>query len=325
MFMSFWAIVSNTFKETLRQPVYGVVVGATLLLLVASPSMTMFTMDNDNQLLKDIGLSTLLMAGLLLAVFSASSVVTDEIENKTVLTVVSKTIHRSTFIIGKFLGISGAVIFAEYFLALVLLMVVRHGVMQTARDEPDVVVIMLGCTSLAFTLLFGLAGNYFYNFRFGSTSITLGALLATIVTGILIFIDPQGRYNPQESNLAFHMVGPILLVFLAVLSLTAIAVTAAIRMNLVTTLLFCFIIFLLGAMVPYWIAPVIAKGGIYSHLAQLALALLPNINHFIVTNAVYEGIYVPLNYIGITALYALLYVSGILLFAISLIRGRELG
>lgn len=325
MFVSFLAIVSNTFKETLRQPVYGVVVGATVLLLVASPSLTMFTMDNDNQLLKDIALSTLMMAGLLLAAFSASSVVTEEIENKTVLTVISKTIRRPTFIIGKFLGIAGAVILAEYFLSLVLLMTVRHGVMQTARDEPDFIVIILGCASLAFTLLAGLAGNYFYNLRFGSTTIKLGTFLATIVTGILVFVDPHGRYNPQESNLAWHMVGPIILVFFAVLSLTAIAVMVAIRMNMITTLLTCFIIFLLGAMVPYWVGPVIAKGGFYSYLAQFMLAILPNVNHFVVTNAVYKGIAVPLSYLGQTALYASLYVSGILLFAIVMIRGRQLG
>ena len=52
------AIISNTFTETLRQPIYGVVLAATIGILILSPSLVMFTLDDDNQLLKDTGHTT---------------------------------------------------------------------------------------------------------------------------------------------------------------------------------------------------------------------------------------------------------------------------
>jgi len=319
------ALVSNTFTETLRQPVYGVIIGGTILLLVFSPSLVMFTMDDDNQLLRDIGLSTLMMAGLLLAVFSASTVVTEEIENRTVLTVVSKTVSRSTFVLGKFLGIAGAVLLAMYLLGLVLMMVVRHGVMQTARDEPDMVVITLGTLTAVVTLIVGLAGNYFYNWRFGATAVVLGSLLSTVVIGVLSFVNAHWQYDPQPNNLPYQLLGPIILVMIAEMILTGLAVAAAIRLNMVTTLIVCTLTFLAGVMVPYWLGPLIARGGFWALPARAIWALVPNINHYVVTNAVYENLTVPLSYIGETALYALLYVSGALLFAMALFRGRQLG
>ena len=50
-------IAKNTFVETLRQPVYAVIVATALLLFVVSPSLSMYTMDDDNKFLRELGLS----------------------------------------------------------------------------------------------------------------------------------------------------------------------------------------------------------------------------------------------------------------------------
>jgi ABC-2 type transport system permease protein len=326
MLRSLLAITSNTFTETIRQPIYGVVIGITLLLLIFSPSLAMFTMDDDNQLLRDIGLSTLLVAGLFLGVFAAASVVAEEIENKTVLTVLSKTVGRATFILGKFMGISAAIVLAEYLFSIVLLMVIRHGVLQTARDNPDTVVITLGMIAGTLTLLIGLAGNYFYRWRFTSTTIVLGTLLVTLVMGLLAFIDPDWQYNPAANHLRWDMIRPIILTSIAVLILSAIAITAATRLSLIMTLAVCATVFVLGVVLQHWLGPIAAsKSGWASYLAWVPLAIVPCINFYVVTNAIYQGVAVPFSYIGQVAAYAFLYVSAILLFAIALFRSRELG
>ena len=320
------AIITNTFTETLRQPIYGVVIGVTLLLLILSPSLAMFTMDDDNQLLKDIVLSTLLVAGLFLAVFAAATVVTEEIENKTVLTVISKTVSRATFVLGKFIGIAAAVILAEYFLSLVMLMVIRHGVLQTARDEHDYVVITLAVIATAVTFIIGLVGNYLYRWRFSSTAVFLGTILATVVMAALVFIDPHWNFNPAENNLHWELIGPVLLILIAVMILTAIAVAAATRLNLIMTLLVCVCVFVLGVVVQQWLGPVARQqSGPASYLAWVVLVVVPSINFYVVTNAVYKGISIPANYIASVALYAFLYVGGILLFAVGLFGSREIG
>ena len=325
MLRSFLPIVTNTFTETLRQPVYGVVIAITVLLLILSPSLSMFTIDDDNLLLKDVVLSTLLVAGLFLAVFGSAAVVTDEIENKTVLTVVSKTVSRSVFVIGKFVGVAAAVVLAQYLLSLVVLMVVRHGVLQTASEDADVVVLTLGSIGALLVFIIGLAGNYFYQWRFSSTAIILGAILGTLILGVLMFIDPHWKYNPAENNIDTKLIGPIILTILATLTLTAIAVAAAMRVNMVATLIICSTFFVLGAVVQQWLGPIAVQGGTLSYFAKGALAVAPSINSFVVTNAIYNESSVPGDYLGQAALYAFLYVSAVILFAIAVFRTREIG
>ena len=325
MLRSLLAIISNTFTETLRQGVYGVVVAATLLLLVFSPSLAMFTLDDDNQLLKDIGLSTLLVAGLFLATFGAATVVIDEIENKTVLTVISKTVSRSVFVVGKFVGIAGAVLLGQYFLSLVLLMVVRHGVMQTGSDSPDRVVVTLGIAGTVLTVAVGLAGNYFYHWRFSSTGIVVGAGVATIMLGMLALVDPNWRYNPSGNHLDTNLIGPLMLTATATVILTAIAVAVSTHLGRVMTLGVCALVFMVGAVVQYWLGPLAgADAGVSSSVAWALLAIFPSLNFYVATNAIYADQAIPYSYVAQTALYAVFYVTGVLLFAIALFRRRQM-
>jgi len=320
------AIITNTFTEILRQPIYGVVMGVILLVLILCPSLAMFTMDDDNQLLKDIGLSTLLVGGLFLAVFAAATVVTDEIENKTVLTVLSKTIARATFILGKFFGVAAAILLAQYMLSLVLMIVVRHGVLQTASAKHDMVVIILGSLAIAATLLTCLVGNYFYQWCFSSTFALLGSISATLLLAVLLVIDPQWQFNPAQNHIAYDLISPLLLTLIAVLILTAIAVTAATRLNLVMTLTVCGSVFLVGCVLHYWLTPVIQEqSGWILYLARVATAIIPSFHFYVVSNAIYSGKSIPIEYLGQSALYAVLYVSAVLMFAIVLIRSRQIG
>ncbi|MHC4706163.1 MAG: hypothetical protein ACYS8I_03630 [Planctomycetota bacterium] len=76
-----FTIAKNTFIETLRQPVYLIIIIAALLLFFISPSLTMYTLSDDNKLLREIGLSTLFLTSLFIAIFAASGAVAEEIEN----------------------------------------------------------------------------------------------------------------------------------------------------------------------------------------------------------------------------------------------------
>jgi ABC-2 type transport system permease protein len=320
------AIFTNSFTETIRQPIYGVVIGITILILLFSPSLSMFTMDDDSLLLRDVGLSTLLVAGLFIAVFAAATVITEEIENKTVLTVLSKTISRSTFILGKFLGISSAVLLAIYFLSLVLLMLIRNGVPETARYESDKVVVVLGIVCIALTLLVCMGGNYFYHWRFSTTFVLTGTLLTTLSIAIMLFLDPHWSYNPQENHIPTELIGPIVLTAIAVLILTSIAIAVATRLGLVMTLSICSLIFILGVMLQHLLGPIVQTDtGITRYLAWTALAIVPSLHFYTVTNAIYSSTAVPLDYIANTALYALFYITAALLMAIALFRSREVG
>ena len=106
------AIARNTFFESIRQPVLLVVLVICTILVVLSNPFSAYTMTDDNKMFVDIGLSTVFIGGAILSAFIASNVITREIENRTVLTVVSKPVSRPVFIFGKYVGVCGAQVLA---------------------------------------------------------------------------------------------------------------------------------------------------------------------------------------------------------------------
>ena len=126
MFQRFYTVAFITFVETIRQPIYSVILLVTALLLILNVSLAGYTFEDDDKLLLDLGLSTLLLSGLFLSAFSAAGVLSREIENKTVLTVISKPISRPLFILGKFAGLMAALVVAFYLSFLVFLLAQRQ-------------------------------------------------------------------------------------------------------------------------------------------------------------------------------------------------------
>ena len=51
MVQRFYTLALNTFVETIRQPIYGVILLATAVLLVLNVSLAAFTLDDDDKLL----------------------------------------------------------------------------------------------------------------------------------------------------------------------------------------------------------------------------------------------------------------------------------
>ena len=154
------SIARNTFIETLRQPVYLVIIIAALLLFLLSPSLSMYTMSDDNKLLRELGLSTLFLTSLFIAIFSASGAVADEIENKTIITVLSKPVKRPIFIIAKFFGVLAAVALAHYICTIALLMAIRHGVIGAVWETHDWTVILAAAASIILAMLLTAFFNY---------------------------------------------------------------------------------------------------------------------------------------------------------------------
>ena len=78
--IKFLSICHNTFTQTIRQPIYCILIILTFLLLVLTLPLADWTLgesggdyhETNQMMLENLGLSTLLMAGLLLAAFTAS-------------------------------------------------------------------------------------------------------------------------------------------------------------------------------------------------------------------------------------------------------------
>jgi hypothetical protein len=316
-----FTITKNTFIETLRQPVYAIIIIAALLLFFISPSLTMYTMSDDNKLLREIGLSTLFLASLFIAIFSSSGAVADEIENKTITTVLSKPVQRPIFIISKFLGVSAAVLLAHYICTIGLLMTIRHGVLESVNEQHDWTVI--GTAGVVFGLSFLLSAflNYVYDWKFTSTAMVLLGIFGTLGMVFLCLIDRQWQFNPHDNGInAVDVYGSVLLL-LAALIIVSLAVAFSSRFNIVVTLSACIGIFLLGLISDYTFGR-FAETEIWARIGRF---LVPNLQVFWISDAIYEGSEVPLKYVIIGSLYALCYTTAILSLAIALFQRRQVG
>ena len=74
-----------------------------LLLLIAS-YLTLFTFGEEGMLIKDMGITTITLTGLIIVIFYAANSFSAESKKAAVATVLCKAVNKSTFIIGKFLG-----------------------------------------------------------------------------------------------------------------------------------------------------------------------------------------------------------------------------
>ena len=314
-------IAKNTFTETLRQPIYGVIVAVALLLYLLSPALTMYTMDDDNKLLREIGLSTLFLTSLFIAIFSASGAVAEEMENKTIMTVLSKPIPRPVFIVAKFIGVCGAVALAHFIGTVALLMIIRHGVMEDAGDVHDWTVIATGGGSLLIALLAGFFFSYAYEWKFSATVMVTMALMGALSLVFLLFVDSHWKVHPAENGIhLFDVYGAILLFFAAIV-IAALALAFSARFNIVVTLSACVGVFLLGLVSDF----------VFGNLsetyawARIARYLVPNLQVFWISDAIYEGSAIPGKYLGMAAIYALCYTGGILAIAVALFQRRQVG
>jgi hypothetical protein len=129
-----WALALSTAKNEMAQPLY------LLLLTIGLVGVLLFaiypfnTLGDDIRLLKDSGVTLIMILCMLQAVWSAGTSVSDEIEGRTALTVLSKPVSRRSFVLGKYVGIMFSVLVLFLIIASVLLVVISYKPIYDARE-----------------------------------------------------------------------------------------------------------------------------------------------------------------------------------------------
>lgn len=99
------AVAHATLTSELAQPLFLVLMLLGVVLIILYQFLSFNTFGEDIKLLKDCGITTIMLFAAFQGIWAASSSISEEIEGKTALTVLSKPIQRRSFIIGKFMGI----------------------------------------------------------------------------------------------------------------------------------------------------------------------------------------------------------------------------
>ncbi len=103
------ALALNTYREAIRNKILYSLVLFAVVVLLAGNYLADISLHNDKRVLYDIGLGTLSFFGLLLSVFTGTSLIYKEIDRKTIYLVLTKPVHRTHFLLGKMAGLVASV------------------------------------------------------------------------------------------------------------------------------------------------------------------------------------------------------------------------
>lgn len=128
-------VARATTKEAVRQPIFLLAIAIAVIILVLNTFLPFFSLGDDVKMLKDCGLATILIAGMLIAVWTASTSIADEIEGKTAMTLLSKPVNRRQFVLGKYIGIMQAVMWFMIPVSIIFLALVYYKVGYDAKES----------------------------------------------------------------------------------------------------------------------------------------------------------------------------------------------
>jgi len=103
-FRAIFRVAAATFFEARRRRFLNVILIFALVLIGLSHMFATLSPNSQLSMLLDIGLGSIRLCGMLIAVFLGARLIADEVDKRTVDVILAKPVRRSEFIVGKFLG-----------------------------------------------------------------------------------------------------------------------------------------------------------------------------------------------------------------------------
>ena len=314
-FKQFGAIAGLTALETIRQPICFILVVSCISLIAILPILTTHTLNESQRMVRDSALALHFVTGLVLGAYAACASINHEIRRGTVSAILSKPVGRDLFFLSKYAGI--ALVMVMFSAATVLATLLSDRTAATAyRPDWWSQLALLAAIVLALAVA-GLV-NYFLHRPYVSNAsvfLLIGLAVAFVATS---FVDKTGARVAFGSEVNWGLVPAGALITMAILVLTAVAVSLATRLDVVPTVTICSVVFLLGLMSDY----LFGRFADTHVVASLLYTVTPNWQHFWGADALArEGI--PFAYLASAGAYGLFYLAGILCLGMVAFRNME--
>jgi hypothetical protein len=312
-------LAALTLLECLRQPVCLLITVATLVGMGVLPLVITHQFGETGKLVRDSVLALFLSGGLLLAANAAAGAARLPGRRGTVGLVLTKPVRRLDYLLAKFLGLAGFMLLYSLLATL--------GVLLGARTAAIVYEIDLwGSLPLLLAPLLGLglagAVNYLTQRPFASTA-WLG--LAGALVGAVLLSGFRGGETPGwvafGTALDARLLPACALLGLATLLLQGVALTLAVRLDVLPVAVLSFGVFLAGLVSDHFFG----RHAATDRLAAFAYAVLPNWSHFWLADALTGGGTIATPYLATAALYTLCYLGGLYALAAALFDRAEVG
>ncbi len=216
-----FVIAENTFKEAVRDKIFISIAIIGFLLIASSKIFIPISIGEAFKIIKDFGISLVEIFGLMIVVFVGSRIFHQEIERKTIYSIMSKPIDSLEFVAGKFLGLY-YLIAAVQFLLFAIFIIFCKLYLRTVDiyllNIPyfllleflllDALVIFLSCFTSPLTsgiislLLFFIAHMTFY---LKSLTQILKVPILAVILNFLYYVLPNFSVFNIKATVVYHM------------------------------------------------------------------------------------------------------------------------
>lgn len=316
------AIALSAFREGVRQWVFWLVMLSAAAAMAFSILVPYFTFGEDYLMVKQLGYDTIMLAAVLFGALTASLSISEEIEGRTAITVMSKPVSRRQFMLGKFAGIVLAALFMFGVLGVLFenVLLVKHWWDKLDTFSSDQMV----------------------------ESKTVAEHIGVVVTPAWVNINLHAWALPAATTDLLRGVGQwtahsmdtlpgLALCYSQVLVLVALAVTLATRVPMVVNITSVVVVFFLSHLTPVLLS--LAERGqlkqpngtvprLVGFVARVFDTLLPDLGSFAMNPALLSDAPPPaglfFQYVASVSLYGILYTAIVLLLGLILFEDRDL-
>ena len=199
-------VAVNVFKESVRDKVLYNLVAFAVLLMAASYLIGQLTAGQDVKIIKDLGLASISIFGLLIAIFIGIGLVWKEVEKRSIYTLLPKPMRRQQFLLGKYVGlvltlaINIAVMTAAFYAVLALMRRLEPGI-DAASAAPATDPAMLKAIALIMVELMLVTAIAVFFSTFSSPFLS-----AVLTAGLWV----AGHFNSDLRNFGAIVASPVL-------------------------------------------------------------------------------------------------------------------
>lgn len=228
MMRSALPIARVAFLDSTRAPAYGALLAVALLVEALAPALAMFGFGQEDALLKEFSVSTVLLVAVVLAGLSASTVAHAELRSGAGEALFAKPVSRGAWVAGKFGGLAAAWTLAAYLLALAVLLAARQGPPKRAGEPWDGPVAVGALSACALAAAIAIPAGLRSSRPFGQAA--LFAFAPCLTAGFLLpaTFDAQWRFRPFAPGFDPELLGALLIAYLAGILLVSVALLSAI-------------------------------------------------------------------------------------------------
>jgi ABC-type transport system involved in multi-copper enzyme maturation permease subunit len=117
------SIAGNTFRETIRNKVLYIILAFALLIIGLTYFLATLSVGEMDRIIAHVGLACIHVFGVVMAVFIGITLVSREMERKTIYLVLSRPVPRWEFVVGKAAGLSATLLLVTLVMASMVFLV----------------------------------------------------------------------------------------------------------------------------------------------------------------------------------------------------------